>query len=79
MAIEVVLVNEELLCDLNDKNAQKMDGESSGALDTFAGVFTINFKEIEEQLPKEVGPSITVGGAGTDRGTVMKGRVVANI
>ena len=36
-------------------------------------------QEIEEQLPKEVGPSITVVGAGTDWGTVMKGSVVAKM
>ena len=54
-------------------------GNSSDDRKTFAGVLMIIFKEITEQLPKEVGPSITALGTGNGWVNVMTGRRVANI
>ena len=52
---------------------------SSGALATFAAVATTNFKEMDEQLPKEAGPSIPAVAEGSGWTTVIAGSVVENI
>ena len=54
-------------------------GNSSDDRNTLAGVLMIIFKEITEQLPNEVGPSITALGTGNGWVTVITGRRVANI